>query len=179
MPSCRPQMLHQLQTSSFLRSPSFPALQPPRIERRGRERERQGEEEIYAVFKLTTSHCYSPLLPLLPILSFRSHLSTSSRTMTQVICKRKGGKGGRVATETRRHGSSGGPTRHEFSIKFNTRRERIGALCTSLFQVIESKAKDKERNKDEGGATRGRTKRERESGREGGKVRERKLQRRG
>lgn len=95
MPSCRPQMLHQLQTSSFLRSPSFPALQPPRIERRGRERERQGEEEIYAVFKLTTSHCYSPLLPLLPILSFRSHLSTSSRTMTQVICKRKGGKGGK------------------------------------------------------------------------------------
>lgn len=58
MPPCRPQMLHQLQTSSFLRSPSFPSSRPSQI-----EKERQGD-----VCRIQTYHIpsHSPSSSLLP-----------------------------------------------------------------------------------------------------------------
>lgn len=62
MPPCRPQMLHQLQTSSFLRSPSFPSSRPPQI-----EKERQGD-----ICRIQTYH-----IP--------SHSPTSSRLPSALI----------------------------------------------------------------------------------------------
>jgi len=92
MPPCRPQMLHQLQTSSFLRSPSFPSSRPPQI-----EKERERDKETYAVFKLTTFRRihYLPLFAPQPP-SFHSHLSAVSQpapgAMTLVIRKETHGR---------------------------------------------------------------------------------------
>lgn len=92
MPPCRPQMLHQLQTSSFLRSPSFPSSRPSQI-----EKERQGD-----ICRIQTYHIplHSPSLPLffLPLRpsAFHSHLSAVSQpapgAMTLVIRRRKEGR---------------------------------------------------------------------------------------
>lgn len=116
MPPCRPQMLHQLQTSSFLLSHSLSSF-PYSLLRKQRRRERQ--EETYAVFKLTTSASRLPLPPLphshslsfsLPPSSFQSHLSTDSlipRAMTLVIYtygREKGERGGKERGRVERHG---------------------------------------------------------------------------
>lgn len=131
MPPCRPQMLHQLQTSSFLRSPSFPASQPQQIEKeRERERDICRIQTYHILPSFSCSSLPSSFNPLtlslvLSTIFSLSHLSTPSypRAMTSVIRRRKGGKG-------KGRGRCGGPTRHEFSIKFNTRRERmLGRRC--------------------------------------------------
>lgn len=52
----------------------------------------------------------------------------------------------RKGKETRQRHGDGGPARHEFSIKFNTRRKRMLGRC--CFRALErDKARDKERNK--------------------------------
>lgn len=125
MPPCRPQMLHQLQTSSFLRSPSFPASQLPTNRERGRERERQ--EETYAVFKLTYITALFSRYPFprsSPIFSFSPFYLSPGRRHRLNVQERQTDKGRRRPTRGEGRRWRYGPTRHEFSIKFNTRRAR-------------------------------------------------------
>jgi len=82
MPPCRPQMLHQLQTSSFLRSPSFPSTRSPQI-----EKERQGGHMPYSnlphpvAFVVPHPPRRSPNPVPFAASSFHSLLSTRSRSL--------------------------------------------------------------------------------------------------
>lgn len=77
MPPCRPQMLHQLQTSSFLRSPSFPSTRSPQT-----EKERRGGHMPYSNLPhpvaFTVPHPRRPPLFSFAASSFHSLLSTRS-----------------------------------------------------------------------------------------------------
>lgn len=90
MPPCRPQMLHQLQTSSFLRSPSFPSSRA--------SANREGETRRHMPYSnLPHPVAFTVLLPLSPRpSSFHSHLSAVSQpapgAMTLVIRRRKEGR---------------------------------------------------------------------------------------
>lgn len=66
MPPCRPQMLHQLQTSSFLRSPSFPSSRPF-ANREGETRRHMPYSNLPHPVAFTVS---SSLLPTPSALSF-------------------------------------------------------------------------------------------------------------
>lgn len=109
MPPCRPQMLHQLQTSSFLPQPVLSFHQV--------SANREGEtRRTYAVFKLTTSRrvrCSSPLPPTLILfrrlifslslsLSFRSRSLSRGDDIGLYVAERKTRKG-----EGKRHGRHG------------------------------------------------------------------------
>lgn len=138
MPPCRPQMLHQLQTSSFLPQPVLSFHQV--------SANREGEtRRTYAVFKLTTSRrvrCSSPPPPTLILfrrLIFSLSLSLSPfalapspGAMTLGYTWRKGRRGKGRERDTVDTVDSG-PTKHEFSIKFNTRRKRMLGRCMMLF----------------------------------------------
>lgn len=76
MPPCRPQMLHQLQTSSFLRSPSFPSSRPSQI-----EKERRGDICRIQTYHIP-SHSLSSSLSLSFFLSLSPPLSPHLFTLT-------------------------------------------------------------------------------------------------
>lgn len=130
MPPCRPQMLQQLQTSSFLHSPSFlPFLATSQI-----EKERQGD-----ICRIQTYHIPFATLCLpfsYSASSFRSHLSCLScplppplRTMTSsYTCGGKEGGHGR-------HGD-GGLSQRDTNFRLNLTRQggkRTLARYTLLF----------------------------------------------
>lgn len=81
MPPCRPQMLHQLQTSSFLLSLPFSSF-PYSLLRKQRRRERQGDICRIQTYHIRVAFPAPSSLPLflflLPSSSFHSHLSTDS-----------------------------------------------------------------------------------------------------
>lgn len=142
MPPCRPQMLHQLQTSSFLRSPSFPSSRPPQI-----EKERQGDICRIQTYHIPSHSPASSRLPSALIFSLSPFRRLSTRPWGDdigytVVEERKG----RDTRQTRQRRRSS--TRHEFSIKFNTGRKRTQGYCTLLFQVIEQS--EGQRKKQEG-----------------------------
>lgn len=103
MPPCRPQMLHQLQTSSFLRSPSFPSSRPPQI-----EKERQGD-----ICRIQTYHIPSHL-PSSSLLS--SALIFSLSPFRRLSTRPRGDDIGYTQKKEReethgRHGRDGGAQR--------------------------------------------------------------------
>ena len=143
MPPCRPQMLHQLQTSSFLRSPSFPSSRPPQIEKE-RERERQGDICRIQTYYVPSHSLSSSLRPSAPIFSLSPFRRLSTRPRGDDIGYTEGDT---WQTQQRRRSS----TRHEFSIKFNTGRKRTPGCCTLLFQVIEQSEGQRKKQRGEKG----------------------------